>query len=131
MSEELDDETRLRLRIYFGARLMLGPGKADLLDGIRDTGSIAAAGRAMAMSYKRAWSLVEEMNAAFKEPLVASARGGSKGGGAHLTETGEAVLTQYRAILAEVEAASEARIAMIRGMLAERDDMRIDMSEGK
>ncbi|PTQ75231.1 winged helix-turn-helix domain-containing protein [Celeribacter persicus] len=124
----LGDDTRLRLRIHFGDRLMLGPGKADLLEGIRDTGSIAAAGRAMSMSYKRAWSLVEDMNAAFREPLVASARGGTKGGGAHLTETGEAVLAQYRAIVAETEVATKARIAAIRGMLVESTS---DMSKGK
>ena len=73
---------RLRLRIQFGDTAMLGPGKADLLELIRTTGSIAAAGRAMSMSYKRAWLLVEEMNQAFREPLVDSSRGGTRGGGA-------------------------------------------------
>jgi molybdate transport system regulatory protein len=53
----------LRIRIVFGEDAMLGPGKADLLERIRETGSIAAAGRTMSMSYKRAWMLVEEMNA--------------------------------------------------------------------
>lgn len=96
---------------------MLGPGKADLLEGIRETGSIAAAGRKMSMSYKRAWSLVEEMNHAFKEPLVASARGGSKGGGAHLTNAGEAVLAHYREIIALTETACADRISAIQGML--------------
>ncbi|WP_430523070.1 winged helix-turn-helix domain-containing protein [Ponticoccus litoralis] len=65
----------LRIRILFGEDAMLGPGKADLLERIRDTGSIAAAGRTMSMSYKRAWMLVEEMNTAFREPLVDSTRG--------------------------------------------------------
>ena len=73
---------RLRLRIVFGDDAMLGPGKADLLEHIRDTGSIAAAGRRMDMSYKRAWMLVEEMNGAFRDPVVSSTRGGAKGGGA-------------------------------------------------
>jgi molybdate transport system regulatory protein len=90
------EDTSLRLRIVFGDSAMLGPGKAELLERIRDTGSIAAAGRAMAMSYKRAWLLVEEMNQAFREPLVASSRGGAQGGGAALTEAGQAVLTHYR-----------------------------------
>ena len=89
---------RLRLRILFGEDAMLGPGKAELLERVRDTGSIAAAGRAMRMSYKRAWMLVEEMNAAFAVPLVDSARGGAGGGGAQLTETGAEVLRLYRAV---------------------------------
>ena len=68
--------------------MSLGPGKADILEGIAVTGSIAAAGRRMRMSYKRAWSLVEALNATFAEPLVTSSRGGEKGGGAALTPAG-------------------------------------------
>ena len=112
------DAARLRIRIVFDDA-MLGPGKADLLQGIRDTGSIAAAGRAMSMSYKRAWSLVEEMNAAFREPLVESARGGAKGGGAHLTQAGEAVLAHYRKLEEIMAEAGAARIAALQGMLRE------------
>ena len=71
---------RLRLRLVYPGGAMLGPGKADLLEGIRETGSIAAAGRRMGMSYKRAWSLVETMNAMFAAPLVETSRGGAAGG---------------------------------------------------
>lgn len=95
-------EARLHLRLQFGD-LRLGPGKAHLLDLIRAEGSISGAGRAMGMSYKRAWSLVEEMNAAFADPLVRSVRGGPKGGGAEVTPTGEAVLAAYRRLEALVE----------------------------
>lgn len=77
----------LRILIVFSEDARLGPGKADLLERIRETGSIAAAARSMSMSYKRAWMLVEEMNNAFRDPLVDSTRGGVKGGGARLTET--------------------------------------------
>ena len=76
----------------------LGPGKADLLQAISDTGSIAAAGRRLGMSYKRAWQLVEILNAMFAEPLVDSSRGGPAGGGASLTRTGNEVLDLYRRI---------------------------------
>jgi molybdate transport system regulatory protein len=93
-------DVTLRLRLLFGDRLVFGPGKAELLGRIRDTGSIAAAGRAMGMSYKRAWSLVEEMNAAFARPLVSRARGGAGGGGAALTEDGQAVLDAYQTLVA-------------------------------
>lgn len=110
----------LRIRILFGDEAMLGPGKADLLEHIRDTGSIAAAGRAMGMSYKRAWMLVEDMNAAFRAPLVASARGGKAGGGAHLTETGLAVLGHYRDLERIMAEAGAARIATLQGLLRDR-----------
>ena len=114
------EDTSLRLRIVFGDSAMLGPGKADLLERIRDTGSIAAAGRAMAMSYKRAWTLVEEMNQAFREPLVASSRGGAQGGGAALTEAGQAVLTHYRKLEEIMAEAGAARIGAIRAMLRDQ-----------
>jgi molybdate transport system regulatory protein len=119
----MSDETHpdagpiLRIRILFGEDVMLGPGKADLLERIQETGSIAAAGRSMSMSYKRAWMLVETMNAAFREPLVTSSRGGAKGGGAHLTETGQAVLAQYRELEIIMAEAGAPRIAALKGML--------------
>jgi molybdate transport system regulatory protein len=84
------------LRVTFGGDFALGPGKADLLEGIHETGSIAAAGRRMKMSYKRAWMLVETMNAAFSDPVVETARGGSARGGATLTAAGQQVLAAYR-----------------------------------
>jgi molybdate transport system regulatory protein len=114
----------LRIRILFGDDAMLGPGKADLLERIRDTGSIAAAGRSMGMSYKRAWMLVEEMNAAFREPLVTSTRGGAQGGGARLTDAGEEVLAQYRKLEEIMAEAGAAGIAALQSMLR-------DIPEGK
>lgn len=86
----------MRLRIILGQAIALGPGKADLLQGIRETGSIAAAGRRMGMSYKRAWLLIDTMNACFTKPLVEAAKGGKAGGGARLTPLGEDVLARYR-----------------------------------
>jgi len=108
---------RLRLRLVFDGAAMLGPGKADLLELIRDTGSIAAAGRQMGMSYKRAWQLVETLNAIFTAPLVESTRGGQSGGGARLTPDGAAVLALYRRIEAKADAAAAAEIADLRQML--------------
>jgi len=114
----------LRLRIVFGKDAMLGPGKAELLEHIRDTGSIAAAGRAMKMSYKRAWMLVETLNTMFREPLVDSTRGGLKGGGAVLTAAGQAVLAQYRRLEAQAAAAAAAEVVALTAMLR-------DIPEGK
>lgn len=109
--------TRLSLRLMFGADAMLGPGKAELLERIRDTGSIAAAGRGMRMSYKRAWMLVETMNSTFREPLVDSTRGGPNGGGARLTGTGAIVLAEYRALEEMVLQTGADRISILRGLL--------------
>ena len=120
MSDTLSDGSggpSLRIRIVFGEDAMLGPGKADLLERIRETGSIAAAGRTMSMSYKRAWMLVEEMNRAFRDPLVESTRGGAKGGGARLTEAGETVLAHYRKLEEIMAEAGAARIGTLRSML--------------
>ncbi|MDO5706889.1 MAG: LysR family transcriptional regulator [Paracoccus sp. (in: a-proteobacteria)] len=110
---------RIKLRLDYGPALTLGPGKADLLAGIAELGSISAAGRRMGMSYKRAWSLVEEMNAGFAQPLVDSARGGAGGGGAMLTETGAQVLAHFRALESLIEQAGADRIAAITGLLAD------------
>ena len=86
-----------RLKIVLGIETAIGPGKADLLDHIVATGSIAAAGRKMAMSYRRAWLLVDEMNSMFRRPLVSTTKGGKGGGGgARLTDFGAEVLTRYR-----------------------------------
>lgn len=112
---------RLRIRLIFDefsdGGLKVGPGKADLLEQIMRTGSISAAGREMGMSYRRAWSLVEEMNAAFATPLVLSSRGGAKGGGAVLTDAGKEVLGAFRALEQKMETAGAAEIATITALL--------------
>lgn len=100
------DFPRMWLRVVLGPDTMFGPGKAELLRSINETGSIAAAGRRMGMSYKRAWYLIDTMNAYFKEPVVASTKGGVKGGGASLTETGKAVLAHYQSMQRKAEAAA-------------------------
>ena len=104
----------LRLRVHLDAEAFLGPGKADLLEGIAETGSIAAGGRRLGMSYKRAWLLVETLNGYFAGPLVVAATGGKAGGGAQLTPLGREVLTRYRAMLAASEAACAKDLAALR-----------------
>jgi molybdate transport system regulatory protein len=120
--------TTLRLRILFDDA-MIGPGKAELLEHIKETGSIAAAGRKMEMSYKRAWMLVEEMNAAFQEPLILSTRGGPGGGGAQLTEAGLRVLGLYHDIVETAQRAAGPKINALQAML--RPASRTDISDGK
>jgi len=90
--------------------------KARLLDGIRETGSIAAAGRRMGMSYKRAWSLVQALNDGAGIPLVETSRGGTAQGGAHLTEAGREILARYRAIEQKTRAAIEPDVEAMRAL---------------
>jgi molybdate transport system regulatory protein len=85
-----------RFRIMRGKKIAFGPGKADLLRLVAETGSIGEAAKRMDMSYMRAWSLIQTMNGCFKKAIIVTARGGEGGGGAELTETGSRVLKLYR-----------------------------------
>jgi molybdate transport system regulatory protein len=89
---------RLTIRLDLGDGIRVGPGKIALLESVDAEGSIAAAGRKLKMSYKRAWDLVEELNKNFGGALVAKSPGGSHGGGATLTEGGKALVQHYRDI---------------------------------
>jgi molybdate transport system regulatory protein len=107
------------LRVTLSDTFYIGPGRADLLEGIAETGPIAAAGKRMGMSYKRAWSLVQPLNEGWGTPLVETSRGGAGQGGATLTSDGEFVLLRYRAM----QAATRAAIAPDVAALGKRRDM--------
>ncbi len=109
-----------KLRIQFGPEIAMGPGKADLLEAIAETGSIAAAAKRFGMSYRRAWLLVDTMNRCFREPLVAAGTGGSGGGGAVVTAFGLEVVARFRALEAAARQALEAPVADFAALLAER-----------
>jgi molybdate transport system regulatory protein len=104
---DTDEELRPILRIDFPPDDRLGRGKIMLLELIRETGSISAAGRAMDMSYRRAWLLVDALNRLFKEPSVESQRGGRQGGGAVVTAFGETLIARFRAMEVKTRAAIE------------------------
>jgi molybdate transport system regulatory protein len=104
---------RVKLSIVFESGARIGPGKAALLESVRNTGSISAAARDMGMAYKRAWMLLDSMNRAFKEPVIEAATGGAGGGGATLTPFGADVLERYRRMLAGAEAAAADDIAVL------------------
>ena len=89
---------QLWLRVELGDGHRLGPGKIELLEKIDEHGSISAAGRSMQMSYRRAWLLVESINASFREPAVVTQQGGTLGGGAVVTELGREIVRRYREI---------------------------------
>lgn len=106
----------LSVRIDLGPGNRIGPGKIELLEKIDASGSISAAGRAMSMSYRRAWELVEEMNTLFCGPLVSPRTGGRQGGGTELTPLGRSVVANYRAV---EQAAREAACQQISALEAE------------
>ena len=92
---------KLKLQLACGDGYAMGPGKADLLEAIGREGSISAAGRAMGMSYRRTWLLVDEMNRCFEHRLVETLAGGGRERGARLSEAGAEVLAAYRALEAD------------------------------
>jgi molybdate transport system regulatory protein len=110
-------DVRLTVRVDFGADRALGPGKIRLLEAVRKTGSISRAGRALGMSYRRAWLLVDDMNRCFRAPVVATQPGGVKGGGAALTPFGLELIEMYRAVEAQAAAAAKPQLQALENSL--------------
>ncbi|NOT14699.1 MAG: LysR family transcriptional regulator [Methylotenera sp.] len=103
----------LKIRIYNGGTVAMGPGKAELLETIDTCGSISSAAKQMQMSYRRAWELVDVMNKCFNQPVVTSASGGQHGGGAHLTDFGRFILKSYRDLVVKAQLATELELNQI------------------
>lgn len=95
--------SKLFLRLDLAPGHAIGPGKIGLLEKVRDLGSISAAARAMKMSYRRAWLLIENLNESFERPVIDASTGGLHGGGATLTRFGLEVIERYRAMEAAAE----------------------------
>jgi len=110
-------EIRFRLRIVLGDDIAIGPGKIDLLEAIGANGSITAAARALGMSYRRAWLLVDTMNRCFETPVVTTEAGGVSGGGTRLTPAGKEVVRRYRSIEAKAAKAGVADLAALVALL--------------
>ncbi len=107
---------RLRIRLFHGEEAALGPGRVELLERIAESGSIVQAAREMALSYMKAWKLIQSMNRCFRQPLVDVRRGGKDGGAAQLTEIGKQTLAIYREMerkTREVARPYEARLASL------------------
>lgn len=98
----LDALPRIRPRVYLAPGCGIGPGKIDLLRKVAETASISAAARALGMSYKRAWQLIEEINIGLGCPAVTTAIGGRGGGGARLSEAGASLVSHYSNLEAEI-----------------------------
>ena len=101
---------QLSIRIDFGPNLRIGPGKIALLEQIAALGSISAGGRAMEMSYRRAWELIDDLNTTFGKPVVEPKSGGRKGGGAKLTPLGLSLISRYRAMERAAAAAAQSHL---------------------
>ena len=95
----------LTLRVLGKRRPAMGPGKAELIERIAQTGSISAAARAMGMSYRRAWQLVEALNKDYREPVIVTAAGGRRGGGARATPFGRRLVRMFRGMENKASAA--------------------------
>ena len=106
---------KLSLRVDLEPSGRVGPRKVALLEQIGALGSIAAAGRSMGMSYRRAWELVEELNRCFSDPVVETRIGGNTRGGATLTALGLEVVKRFRAIEDKATKAAAAELAAFAG----------------
>lgn len=109
-------EARFRLRLMRDEEILLGPGKVDLLEAVAREGSITAAAKALGMSYRRAWLLVDTMNRNFRSPVVEAGAGGAQGGGAALTPLGAEVVQRYRRIEAMAEKAVATQMHKLRSL---------------
>lgn len=117
MNDRSASPLRLRARLYCGDEIAIGPGKADLLEAIAQTGSISAAGRLLGMSYRRTWLLVDAMNRCWQKPLVTTATGGSHGGGAGVTDFGKEVLARYRTLQRAIDDAAKAPVDELKRLM--------------
>ena len=97
---------RVKLQLFCGSEIAMGPGKADLLDAINQAGSISAAARNMGMSYRRAWLLVDTLNRCWAVPVVETVAGGSHEKGARVSEFGQRLLDSYRALNETIDASA-------------------------
>ena len=103
----------IRFRVDFDSAHAVGPGKIELLEHIRETGSLSQAGREIGMSYRRAWLLLDSLNTSFREAVVATNVGGKAGGGATLTDFGASLVDIYRQLEKEFNATAAKRFAAI------------------
>ncbi len=103
----------VRFRVDLGPGCSIGPGKIELLEAIARTGSIRQAARAMRMSYRRAWLLVDSLNRSFREPSTTASVGGTGGGGVELTPLGEELVRRYRKAAKRIDTLAMSEFATV------------------
>lgn len=104
---------QLKIRLQYQGQVILGPGKLALLLEIDRLGSISAAAKAMHMSYRRAWELVDVMNQHFDQPVVSRNIGGLAGGGAAVTDFGRQLIQGYQQLCARAEQAAQEELSAV------------------
>lgn len=109
---------RIRLHIHLTEEHSLGPGKVELLERVREHGSISAAARSMDMAYRHAWELIDDLNRCFREPVVSTASGGSGGGGARLTPFGDELVRAFRSMEGAARRAMARELASLESEIA-------------
>ena len=109
---------RFRMRVTAGDAIAIGPGKIALLEAIDQTGSITAAAKALDMSYRRAWLMLDALNASLRAPAVDSAKGGQNGGGSALTDAGRELIALYRRIESTAATTCRSDIQQLMKMLS-------------
>lgn len=107
----------IRPRVTIGESVVIGPGKVDLLRHVAQGRSISAAARAMGLTYKRAWLMIDSLNRSLGKPVVEAVAGGKGGGGARLTPIGEALVARYEALEAKINAAAEPELSALHALI--------------
>ena len=124
MTQDGAARLKIKAQILVGQRIAIGPGKADLLDAVEQTGSIAAAGRTLGISYRRTRDMIDTLNQCWGAPVVETEKGGISGGGSRLTERGHAVLAAYRALENALKDTADSHAAALLGLLEPSEDAR-------
>ncbi|MFA6313909.1 MAG: LysR family transcriptional regulator [Sterolibacterium sp.] len=106
----------IRPRVSIGDAIAIGPGKVDLLRTVGEMHSISAAAKALGMTYKRAWLLIDTLNRGLGRPVIETATGGKGGGGAHLTELGQQLVLAYDALETRINDAARDELATLRSL---------------
>ena len=114
----MPDTLTIRFRVDFGARCSVGIGKIELLEAIDRTGSLSQAARLLDMSYRRAWLLMADLNASFDRPVVDTMTGGSRGGGAVLTDFGSQLVAGYRQLESSLKPIADRCLSAVRKRVA-------------
>jgi molybdate transport system regulatory protein len=106
----LSKKPNIRFRIDFAENSNIGPGKIDLLEAIKDRGSLSVSARVLKLSYRRAWLLLDSLNKSFDKPVTINSVGGPGGGGAQVTEFGLLLIRRYRELEREIGVITNERL---------------------
>lgn len=112
---------KVKAQVFLGGAIAIGPGKADLLEAVSSTGSIAAAGRMLGFSYRRTRDMIDTLNTCWGVPLVETVKGGRQGGGSSLTAAGLEVLRRYRSLDSALQQAARQHSAALLALLGPTD----------